>query len=162
MMPKPNGKASVHVLVVHGPNLNLLGKREPDIYGTMTLPGIDEALRGVAADRNAEIRTIQSNCEGELIDAIHEAAGWADGIVINPAAYTHTSVALRDAIAGVGLPAVEVHLSNVHAREDFRRRSLIAPVCLGQIGGFGPRSYLMGLASIIDHVRGMQESSEGA
>lgn len=161
-MLQSNDKATVHVLVVHGPNLNLLGKREPDIYGTTTLSEIDEALRKAASARDAEIRAIQSNCEGELIDGIHEAVGWADGIVINPAAYTHTSVALRDAIAAVGLPAVEVHLANVHAREDFRRRSLIAPVCLGQIVGFGLRSYLLGLASVVDHVRGMQESSEGA
>jgi 3-dehydroquinate dehydratase-2 len=161
MMPQSKGKTGVRVLVVHGPNLNLLGKREPDIYGATTLPEIDETLAQTASERDVEIRTVQSNHEGELIDAIHDAASWADGIVINPAAYTHTSVALRDAIVAVGLPAVEVHLSNIHAREDFRRRSLIAPVCLGQIGGFGPRSYLLGLASIVDHVRGMQESSEG-
>ncbi|MGB2982337.1 MAG: type II 3-dehydroquinate dehydratase [Candidatus Bipolaricaulia bacterium] len=161
-MTQSKGEAIVRVLVVHGPNLNLLGKRESDVYGATTLPEIDEALAQAGSQRDVEIRTFQSNCEGELIDAIHEAGSWADGILINSAAYTHTSIALRDAIAGVGLPAVEVHLSNIHAREGFRRDSLIAPVCLGQILGFGSRSYLLGLTSIVDHIRGMQESSEGA
>lgn len=160
-MTKSKGEAAVRVLVVHGPNLNLLGKREVDVYGHITLEGIDRALAEAASEQKVEIRTFQSNHEGELIDAIQDTASWADGIVINPAAYTHTSVALRDAIAGVGLPAVEVHLSNIHAREGFRRSSLIAPVCLGQIAGFGPRSYLLGLAAIVDHVRSAQGSPEG-
>jgi len=139
------------ILVLHGPNLNLLGTREPGVYGTDTLAEIDESLRRMADERSVELRTLQSNHEGALIDAIHDAADWADGILINPAAYTHTSVALRDAIAAVGLPAVEVHLSNVDARERFRRRSLIAPVCVGRIAGFGMRSYLLGLTALLDH-----------
>jgi 3-dehydroquinate dehydratase-2 len=141
-----------NILVLHGPNLNLLGRREPAVYGRATLAEIDARLAAVAADRGAELRILQSNHEGALIDAIHEAISWADGILINPAAYTHTSVALRDGIAGSGLPAVEVHLSNVHAREPFRHTSWIAPVCLGQISGFGPYSYELGLLALLEHL----------
>jgi 3-dehydroquinate dehydratase-2 len=141
-----------NILVLHGPNLNLLGRREPAVYGRATLAEIDARLAAVAADRGAELRILQSNHEGALIDAIHEAISWADGILINPAAYTHTSVALRDAIVGSGLPAVEVHLSNVHAREPFRHTSWIAPVCLGQISGFGPYSYELGLLALLEHL----------
>jgi len=153
-MSEANDKGGLRVLVLHGPNLNLLGTREPDVYGAATLAEIDDELRRAAADAGVEIRAVQSNHEGVLIDAIHDAAAWADGILINPAAYTHTSVALRDAIRAVGLPTVEVHLSNVHARERFRRRSLIAPVCVGQIAGFGAASYRLGLTALLAHLRG--------
>ena len=141
-----------NILVLHGPNLNLLGQREPEVYGHTTLAEIDARLSTLAAKHSVELRTLQSNRQGALIDAIHDAISWADGILINPAAYTHTSVALRDAIAGSGLPAVEVHLSNVHAREPFRHTSLTAPVCLGQISGFGPYSYELGLLALLDHL----------
>ena len=141
------------VLVLHGPNLNLIGTREPGIYGRTTLDEIDESLRQLAAERGAKIQTLQSNHEGVLVDAIQEARSWAEGIVINPAAYTHTSVALRDAILAVGLPTIEVHLSNVDARERFRRRSFIAPICIGRIAGFGPRSYLLGLTALLDYLQ---------
>ena len=138
------------ILVLHGPNLNLLGVREPDIYGRVGMEEIDKELAARAKDLGFELRCLQSNHEGVLIDAIHEAIGWADGILINPGAFTHTSLALRDAIASIGIPTVEVHLSNIYAREDFRRRSVIAGVCVGQISGFGANSYYLGLAAMIE------------
>lgn len=138
-----------HVQIIHGPNLNLLGRREPAVYGRLTLAEIDEQLRAHAAKANIELQTFQSNSEGAIVDAVHQAAEWADGMVINPGAYTHYSYTIRDAIAGVGLPVVEVHLSNVHAREPFRRMSVIAPVCTGQIAGFGAQSYRLGLEALI-------------
>jgi len=127
----------------------LLGMREPEVYGSVTLEEINERLQAWAADKGIEVRTFQSNHEGAIIDAIHQAVGWADGLVINPGACTHYSYAIHDAIAAVGLHTVEVHLSNVQGREDFRRLSVIAPVCLGQIAGFGWQSYVLGLEALL-------------
>jgi 3-dehydroquinate dehydratase II len=139
--------------VIHGPNLNLLGQREPGIYGSASLLEINAMLQHEAANLDAQVEPFQSNHEGALIDQIHAAIGQHQGILINPGGYTHTSVALRDAIAGVNLPTVEVHLSNIHKREAFRHHSYIAPVAIGQISGFGPDSYRLGLYALVQHLR---------
>ncbi|HOA62216.1 MAG: type II 3-dehydroquinate dehydratase [Verrucomicrobia bacterium] len=133
------------VLFLNGPNLNLLGQREPEIYGSTTLADIESIVKRRGADQGIDVEFRQSNSEGELVDIIQSAKGRADVIVFNPAGYTHTSVALRDCIAATGVPTIEIHISNVHAREGFRRHSLLAPVCRGQISGFGVGSYLLGL-----------------
>lgn len=137
------------ILVIHGPNLQLLGKREPEIYGKTTLREINAEIRKRAKTLGATITAFQSNHEGEIVDRIGAAMGKYDAIIINPAAYTHTSVAIRDAIAGSGLPAVEVHLSNTSGREEFRHRSFTAPVCKGVISGFGPTVYLLALEALM-------------
>lgn len=137
-------------LILHGPNLNLLGVREPGVYGSLTLEEIDARLRDLAGELGVQVRCVQSNHEGALIDALHDARSWAAGVVFNPGGYTHTSVALRDAVSAIGIPVVEVHLSNVHAREEFRRHSLIAPVCVGSIAGLGWRSYALALRALVE------------
>ena len=138
----------IRCLILHGPNLNLLGTREPEIYGKTTFDDLNRELKSLANELGVEIRIIQSNSEGQIIDAIHDAMTWADGIVINPGAYTHYSYAIRDALAAVRLPAIEVHVTNVHARDEWRRASVIAPVCVGQIVGLGPRGYSIALEAI--------------
>lgn len=141
------------ILVLHGPNLNLLGTREPTVYGATSLSQIDEVLRVLGAELGVEVEGFQSNSEGALVDRIHGARGRCDGVLINPAAYTHTSVALRDALLAVELPFVEVHLSNVYAREAFRHRSLLADVAVGSLCGFGPDSYSLGLRGLVARLR---------
>lgn len=142
----------MRILILNGPNLNLLGTREPEKYGTQTLADIEIMLRAEASKNNVEIEFYQSNVEGELVNKIQEAKGSFDGIVMNPAAYTHTSVAIRDAISGVCIPTVEIHLSNIYKREEFRHTSMTAPACIGQIAGFGTQSYKLGLIAVIDYL----------
>lgn len=139
------------ILLLNGPNLNLLGEREPGVYGRRSLPEVEAAVVDHAGDR-AAITARHSNHEGDLVDHLHDARTWAAGVVFNPGGYTHTSVALRDAVSAIRLPVVEVHLSNVHTREEFRRHSMLAPVCLGVVAGFGPDSYLVALDGLLRHL----------
>ncbi|MFB3894706.1 MAG: type II 3-dehydroquinate dehydratase [bacterium] len=142
------------ILVLHGPNLQLLGQREKAVYGTITLSQINRALEKLAAELNLELKCIQSNQEGELVEIIGTLGStWAEGLLINPAAYTHTSIAIRDAIAAISIPAVEVHISNIYARDKFRHHSYIAPVAIGQIAGFGIESYLLGLRALVANIQ---------
>jgi len=143
----------LHVLVIHGPNLNLLGTREPAIYGTTTLAEIDDGLAAAAKEQACELRCFQSNHEGALIDRIQESRSWADGLLINPGGLTHTSVALRDALVASDLPTVEIHLSNIFAREAFRQHSMVSGAVLGVVSGFGARSYALGLDALLGHLR---------
>ena len=150
--------SSPRILVIHGPNLNLLGSRDPTLYGSATLPEIDERLRERATARGAEVDCVQSNLEGEIVTLVQEARGRYQAIVINPGGYSHTSVAVRDALEACGVPAVEVHLSNLYAREPFRHTSLTAARCVGVISGFGPRSYELGLDAALAIVEGLGSS----
>lgn len=157
MSPRATAR-KIRIALLHGPNLNLLGTRKPEIYGKTTLAEIEAEMVKRAEARGAELRSTQTNVEGELVALIQQAREWADAIVINPGAYTHTSIAIRDAIEAVGLPTVEVHLSNIHAREEFRAVSITAARCIGQISGFGPQSYYLGLDAALSHVEGSRRS----
>ncbi len=151
------------IVVIQGPNLNMLGMREQNIYGPMKLEDIHAQMRDVAEQNNTEIEFFQSNLEGEIVDRLQECLGDADGIIINPAAYTHTSIAIRDAISAIQIPTVEVHLSNIHQREEFRHKSLTAPVCAGQILGFGPFGYHLAMISILqitNEIKAMKEAQQ--
>jgi len=152
------------IVVIQGPNLNMLGMREQNIYGPMKLEDIHAQMKGFAEQSGVEIEFFQSNLEGEIVDKLQECLGDATGIIINPAAYTHTSIAIRDAIAAIQIPTVEVHLSNIYQREEFRHTSLTAPVCAGQISGFGPFSYHLAMVSmvqIMNEIKSMQEAQQG-
>lgn len=149
-------KKEQKILIIHGPSLNMLGTREPGVYGKQTMQEINNELDGYSKKSGVRNINFQSNSEGGIIDFIQEHAD-ADGIIINPGAFTHTSIAIRDAITSVGIPSVEVHLSNIHAREDFRKSSFIAPVCIGQISGFGSYSYLLGLSALMEHITSKEE-----
>lgn len=144
------------ILVINGPNLNLLGRRERTIYGELTLSQINSRMENLASTINTQLEFFQSNNEGAIIDKLHEAMDVKDGVLINPAAYTHTSVAIRDAISSIELPTVEIHLSNLYSREEFRHKSLMAPVCIGQISGFGPNSYNLGLRALVEYINSQQ------
>ncbi len=146
----------MRIVVIHGPNLNLLGTREPGVYGNQSLAEINQRLANAAAEENVELRIFQSNSEGEIVDAVQEAGRWGDGLLINAAAYTHTSLAIPDAITAVGIPTVEVHISNVYARESFRHHSHISPLAKGIVIGFGWRSYLLGFEGLVDYLRDQQ------
>ena len=151
---KKKSKAKVkqdQYLILHGPNLNLLGIREPDVYGLMTLKDLNDLIQDDANKLGVKVKFIQSNSEGALMDALHDANVWAKGIVFNPGAYTHYSYALRDAVAGISVPTVEVHLSDIQNREDFRKISVVAPACIKQISGLGPDSYLEGLRFLLEN-----------
>ncbi len=141
------------ILLLHGPNLNLLGTREPEVYGSMTLDNINEKMISLGKELGAEVKCLQSNHEGALIDALHDARTWASGVVFNPGGYTHTSVVLRDAISAIVIPVIEVHLSNVYAREEFRHTSFVSAVCKGKVSGFGWRSYELGLRGLVDIIK---------
>lgn len=141
------------ILILHGPNLNLLGTREPEVYGSMTLDDINQKMIALGKELGVEVICLQSNHEGALIDALHDARTWASGVVFNPGGYTHTSVALRDAISAIVIPVIEVHLSNVYAREEFRQTSFISAVCKGKVTGFGWHSYALGLRGLVDIIR---------
>jgi 3-dehydroquinate dehydratase-2 len=143
-------KEKKKIMIIHGPNLNLLGKREPEIYGTMTLEEINTEIIKLAEERKIGVEIVQSNSEGSIIDALHLAMDWADGIVINPGAYTHYSLAIADAVRAIGVPVIEVHLSNIYAREEFRRHSVIVSACVGQISGLGWRGYLAAVNALME------------